>query len=167
MLVTLPHLPYLHWFSEVITYASTSQEFSWECSFLLSCFLTRCLPVGSQDVNVCWYLPMHDTLVVRQDISLSECQEKQTPVPRLFLRRSPSVVLCRTWRVCRLCFVPPWGITLLYIQRSCQVSWPSWVKWCSYISVLTLYPSFQACECWVCVLMWLSEILSSFYCFEI
>jgi hypothetical protein len=41
------------------------------------------------------------------------------------------------------------------------------MKWCSYTSLLTLSLSWSCLECWLCILLWPSEISSKSYCFEI
>jgi hypothetical protein len=56
--------------------------------------------------------------------------------------------------------------TLLY-QEVVRSLMTFLMKWCSYTSLLTLSPSWSCLECWVCILMWPSKILSKLYCFEI
>ena len=49
VLVTLPYVPSLHWFSEeMINYASTSQDSTLSMFFPMCCCSDPCLPVGSQ-----------------------------------------------------------------------------------------------------------------------
>jgi hypothetical protein len=167
MLVTLPHLPYQHWFSEVITYASTSQDFLLRMFLLLSCFPTRCLPVGSQDVNVCWYLPVHDALVVRQDIPLSGMSGETNS--------STSSISKTKSKCCTL-----QNMTYMSLMFCSTLKYHPLVYSRVVLSLMTLLDEvmllhirthplseFRTCECWVCVSMWLSEILSNFHCFRI
>jgi hypothetical protein len=56
--------------------------------------------------------------------------------------------------------------TLLY-QEVVPSLMASLMKWCSYTPLLTLSLSWSCLECWVCILLWPSEIHSKSYCFEI
>ena len=56
----------------------------------------------------------------------SQCPEKQTPIPCPFLGSGQSVANPQIKRLCCFCYVLSWSITLLYIKRSCWVSWTYW-----------------------------------------
>ena len=105
--------------------ASASQDFFWACSFLQIVF---------RPLTVSWQ-PSYNCAFVSSDAccacgpsrhSISECQEKQTPVPRPFLGPGQSVVSYRIWSVCHSCSVQPSGITLFYTRTLCWASWYPW-----------------------------------------
>ena len=109
----------------VLTNASASQDFSWMCSYSLVAF---------RPLSVSWQ-PGYNHASVYSDAcctcgpsrhSITECQEKQTPVPRPFLGPGQSIVIRRIWSVCNSCSVQPSSIALFYTMTSCRVSWSRW-----------------------------------------
>ena len=99
--------------------------------FLLSVLL---FPICLPTLSVSWQ-PSYNCAFVSSDASctygpsrhsISECQEKQTPVPRPFLGPGQSVVSRRIWSVCNSCSVQPSSIVLFSARTLCWVSWYPW-----------------------------------------
>jgi hypothetical protein len=117
---------------------------------------SKCALVHSSACYSCGLVkPFHPKILGETNSSTSSISRTRSKWCNLQNLSSMQLLLCSTLEY----------HTLLY-QEVVQSLMTFLMKWCSYTSLLTLSLSWSCLECWVCILMWLSQILSNSYCFE-